>query len=357
MSDTTFAKNFKGASSLFSLLLIIGVCAANALAQMGGIDSDPGSPGTGGRSTIEGRIYYPSGRNVDKRLKVKLTGIRGGDFFTMADDTGAFSFRRVGGGTYVVSVDPGSEYEPVNEQVDVVDGPATREASFGRTYNLQIQLRPRGANPKGGSGVFIAALGSVPKPAVNLYQKALASAQAGDRVKAIDQLRSAISIYPEFMLAYNQLGVQYLSLGLLDKAAEALRAALAIAPDAFEPLLNYGIALVYMKRVKEAEPKLRMALEKNETSGVAHYFLGRALAVSRRFDEAEKELLRAIKLSGDEVAMAHRYLGAIYNDRGDNEHAITELETYPRLVPQAKDADQCRRIVKQLQEETQRKKD
>src|SRR6266516_7750258 len=98
---------------MFSLscLVLPLLLVSTSRAQMGGIDPDPGSPGTGGRNTIEGRIYYPSGRNVDKRLKVKLIGIRGDDFFTMADDTGAFSFRRVGGGTYVVSVDPGSEYE------------------------------------------------------------------------------------------------------------------------------------------------------------------------------------------------------------------------------------------------------
>src|SRR5213596_1814171 len=107
----------------FSCLLVLNaIFAANSQAQMGGVDSDPGSRGTGGRNIIEGRIYYPSGRNVDKRLKVKMTSIRGGDFFTMADDTGAFSFRRVGAGTYTVVVDGGSEYEPVSEQVDVVDG-------------------------------------------------------------------------------------------------------------------------------------------------------------------------------------------------------------------------------------------
>src|SRR5207237_4846823 len=71
----------------FSCLLVLNaIFAANAQAQMGGVDSDPGSRGTGGRNIIEGRIYYPSGRNVDKRLKVKLIGIRGDDFFTMADD-------------------------------------------------------------------------------------------------------------------------------------------------------------------------------------------------------------------------------------------------------------------------------
>src|SRR5260221_12340505 len=87
----------------FTCLLVLNVIfAANSQAQMGGVDSDPGSRGTGGRNTIEGRIYYPSGRNVDKRLKVKLVGIRGGDFFTIGDDTGGFSFRRVAAGSYGV---------------------------------------------------------------------------------------------------------------------------------------------------------------------------------------------------------------------------------------------------------------
>jgi len=62
---------------------------------------------------------------------------------SMADDTGAFSFRRVSAGSYVVNVDGGSEYEPVNEQVEVVDASTARGAALGSTFNLQIQLRPR----------------------------------------------------------------------------------------------------------------------------------------------------------------------------------------------------------------------
>ena len=68
---------------LVSLSCLLSGClalAVSARAQMGGVDSDPGSPGTGGRNIIEGRIYYPSGRNVDKRVKVRLISIRGGDF-------------------------------------------------------------------------------------------------------------------------------------------------------------------------------------------------------------------------------------------------------------------------------------
>ncbi len=315
---------------------------------MGGIDSDPGSRGTGGRNTIEGRIYYPSGRNVDKRLKVKMTGIRGGDFFTMADDTGAFSFRRVGAGTYVISVDGGSEYEPVNEQVDVVDGSSSRGSEMGRVYNLQIQLRPRTAKANDRAGVINAALTGVPKLAADLYEQALESVRAGDGNKALEQLRRAVALYPEFSLALNEMGVIYQNRGQLDQAAEAFQAAVKIAPQVFELRLNYGIVLLKSKQFAGAEAQLRRAVELKDTSTLAHLYWGKALIQLGKYPEAEKELQQVIKLGGNDVAMAYRFLGALYNERGENKLAVEALEKYLSLSPKAKDADSVREIIKQL---------
>ena len=312
---------------------------------MGGIDPDPGSPGSGGRNIIDGRVYYPSGRNIDRRLRVRLTGLRIGDFFTITDDTGAFSFRRVAAGSYVVSVEAGKEYEPVNETIDVIDG---GRSPVARVFSLQIQLRARPGSVNEKAEVINAALVGVPKPAAELYQMALESERAGDSKKAIEQLKSAISLHPNFLLALNQLGIQYWKTGQLDKAAEALRSALKLAPDSFSSRLIFGVVLVQMKHYKEAEPELRRAVEKNDGSAMAHYYLGRALANLRRFDEGEKELQRAIALGGEEINAAHRYLGAIYNDRGDTKRAVSELEAYLKLVPSAKDAEQIREILRQL---------
>ena len=47
---------------------------------------------------------------------------------------------------------------------------------------------------------------------LKLYNEAILSVQAGKREKAIKQLKSALSIYPDFMLALNELGVQYIKL-------------------------------------------------------------------------------------------------------------------------------------------------
>lgn len=340
------------AQRLFSscvLILLTLFFAGNSRAQMGGIDPDPGSRGTGGRNTIEGRIYYPSGRNVDKRLKVRLTSVRGGDFFTLSDDTGAFSFRRIGGGTYTVTVEGENEYETVREQVDVIDAVSSRGALFGRIYNLQIRLSYKAASEK--SGVIDAALMVAPKPAAELYQKALESERAGDDEKAIEQLQRAIALYPRFPLALNKLGVIYQRLGKLDEAEKAFSAAIEIKPEVFELRLNYGIVLLRNKHYREADTQFQRAIKIKDLP-LAHLFKGKTLIHLGKYADAENELQMVIKVGGDEVAMAYRFLGALYNERGEPKLAIIALEKYLSLAPKATDAESVREIVKQLRTQT-----
>lgn len=330
-------------------LVCIGTAASSSRAQMGGIDSDPGSPGTGGRNTIEGRLYYPSGRIVDKRLNVRMTSVRGGDFFTMSDDNGAFSFRRVSGGSYVVTVDAGSEYESVTEQVEVVGGSTARGMEMGRTYSLQIQLRPKAVRATPKAAVINAALAGVPKPAADLYQQALDSLQAGNRQKAVELLKQAIALYPEFPVALNQLGVVYHELGQSAKAEEVLRSAVKLAPNVFEFRLNLGVVLLKNKDYVGADKELQAAGQLDPTSTTPHLYRGKALIQLHQFPDAEKELQAVIKLGGNDVAMAYRFLGALYNERGQDQLAINALEKYLSLEPKARDAAAVRNIIKELQ--------
>lgn len=279
---------------------------------------------------------------MDRRLRVRLTALRIGEFNTTADDNGAFAFRRLAGGSYVIKVEAGLDYEPVNEIVDIYDA-----RGQGRTYSVEISLRLRKAT-KSRAAVVNASLTDVPKPAVELYQKGLASAQAGDTKKAIEELKGAISFYPGFVAALNELGVLYWTQGDLKTAADVLRQARDYAPNGFSQRLNYGILLVEMKQYEKAEPELKRALELDKNSAKAKYYLGRALATLRRFDDAEKLLQEAINLGGAEVSPAHRYLGAIYKERGDAKRAVGELELYLKLEPNAKEAEQIRQIIREL---------
>lgn len=344
---TAFRKTVCCASVFLLGLLILCPTAAHAQGSPG-VDQT----GTGGRHTIQGRIYFPSGRRTDARIKVTLQSLNGGALSVLSDGNGSFGFRGLNPGTYTVIVDGGDDYETVSEPVYIeTDGASDRRGTtmppVTRLYTVQISLQPKSSSaPK--AGLVNAALASVPQAARELYHKAQESARADNHEKAIEQLNEAIALYPDFPIALNQLGIQYLMVRRADKAAEALKGAVKFAPNEFEPRLNYGIALLQQKKLAEAEEQLRIAVGKNRTVATGHFYLGKVLAIQRKLDEAEKELQTAIIINADEMGPAHRYLGGIYLERREYKRAADELDVYLKLVPAAADANQTREKIREL---------
>jgi tetratricopeptide (TPR) repeat protein len=332
---------------LFSVLLLT-LCSTAGKAQIGGIDTDPGDPGTGGRNTIQGNVFYPGGRRLDKRAKVRLRSSLGAEQFTLTDDTGAFSFRRLQSGTYTIIVDVGNKFELASERVDMIE-PIRRRGDPGMVQTIEITLQPKQSAPKP-VGTVSVSTAKVPEEAVKLYNQALESSKAGDNKKAIEQLDGALKIYPEYVAALNEKGVQQMRLKQMDKAAEAFQAALKIAPDLFTPRLNYGMLLVQTKNYPKAVDELYKALKKDSSSAIGHLYIGRALVNLGSYGDAEKFLQLAVKFGNekDETVEAHRYLGAVYIEKKSNEQAAKELETYLTLVPNAKDAKEISNLIKQL---------
>jgi tetratricopeptide (TPR) repeat protein len=337
-----------------TFLLLISL---SSLSAQGGREST----GTGGQHKIQGRIYFPSGRRSDAAsVKVTLESTSSEKLSVISDLNGSFSFQSLSPGSYDLTVDAGKDYELARESV-VIEGfgvhnrtiPSAElaRANVPRTFNVIFNLRlKRGVNSDAKPGVYNASLANLPKPAVEAYEKALESARSGDSKKAVEQLREAISYYPEFTLAFNELGVQYLKLGQAGKAAEALRASLRIKPEEFTPRLNYGIALLEKKETLEAEAQLRQALKLNDASWAAHMYLGIALISTRNYVEAENELQRTLTLAGDNLSLPHYYLGGIYWHRGDHKRAADELEKYLQLAPKAAEAERIRVTIKELRE-------
>jgi tetratricopeptide (TPR) repeat protein len=309
--------------------------------------------GTGGRHTVQGRIYFPSGRVADLRAKVKLESHGSGELSVLADMDGAFKFTNLSAGSYSIVIDAGKEYEVGRESVYIEGssslGRGMRMPSAPRTIMVPIYLQlKRTGKSSTRPGVINAALASVPKAAADLYVSALDAATIGDSAKAVKQLKEAISIHPEFSLALNELGVQYLKLNDANRAAEVLQKAVRFAPDAVPPRLNYGIALLQKRKFAESETELREVLRRNDGAATAHLYLGINLIHLQNFAEAEKELQRAISLSANELHLAHYYLGGIYWRNKEYDRAADELEKHLRVAPQAPDAERIRATVREL---------
>lgn len=335
--------------ALFAAVLLVASFITGRAQGGGGSDFT----GTGGKHTIQGRIYFPSGRTADLRPKVKLQSTNSGELTVLADIDGAFRFANLGAGTYTVVIEGGEEYETTRESVYIEGnsslGRGMRMPMPPRVVTLPIYLQLKRAGKAGARpGVVSAVLAGVPKAAADLYTDALIAAKAGDIKKAIDQLRGALSLYPNFALALNELGVQYLKLGQADKAAEVLQRAVALTPDANIPRLNYGIALLEKKDFAGAENQIRQVLKKNDAAVTAHFYLGITLINLRNYTEAEKAFQRAVRLASNELSMAHYYLGGIYWKNQDYKRAADELETYLQQTPKAPEAERIRATIKEL---------
>lgn len=336
--------------SLPRTLLLILIASVTTQAQQGGsgIDEDRASGMRRGTNTIVGQVIYPPGRPAQRRCTVRLSSVVVGEFSTMTDDHGVFTFRRLREGSYFIRVEAGKEFLPAQETVDLFD-------NRGRTTTVQIQLRPKPSQAM--VGVINAALAGVPRPAVELYKKATASAAANDSKKAVEQLEAAIALHPDFVLALNDLSILYLNLGKPEKAAQALGQAVKIDPNNSTLRFNLGYLLMQMKNFAAADVELHQATVLTSNYSLAHLYRGRVLISLHKFEEAEKELQRVIELAGPEVPMAYRYLGALYAEDGKDASAIDSLEKYLELAPGVKDAGAVREIIKQLREMQTKPKD
>lgn len=321
---------------LFALCLVIPVTA-----QM--IPPGAGDTGLGGGNSITGMILVSTGQRLERRVSIRLQTMTKGDRVAMSDEYGKFAFQGLISGDYTLVIDKEKDFQPFSQVVTVI-----QPRGFPpQNYNVSVRLTLK-AGIAGKPGVINADLAKVPKPALDMYNKAIDLAKNDDRRGAILQLQRALAEYPEFMLAYNEMGVQYMRLNDLEKSDDAFQKALKIEAKAFMPLMNRGILLVMLKRYADAELLLREVVKMKSDQAVGHYFLGQAVANLGNFDEAEMELSTAIKLGGDEMKEAHRLLAIIYSARNDKKHAIAELETYLRLVPTTPDAEQLRKVILKL---------
>jgi tetratricopeptide (TPR) repeat protein len=329
-------------------LILVWSCAAL------GQGSGRSTVGTNGSHVIAGYVFFPSGRRAEGSIQVKLQSLHAGELSVVADSSGSFTFSSLSPGNYTVVVIAGDEYEIGREAVFVDSdldlsrmGVPSIKTSRRYTVMITLQLKHNAANHAKGS-VVNAALADVPENARALYEKGLEAGRAGESLKAIDNLKAAISFYPKFPLALNELGVQYLKINQPHKAVDPLRSAVKLSPEAFTPKLNLGIALLETQQFAEAEPQLRDAVKQSDSASTAHMYLGVVLTKLRNYADAEKELRRSIDLGGAQLGLAHKYLGGIYWGRREYRQAADELETYLRLTPNAQDAERVRGTIKEL---------
>jgi Tfp pilus assembly protein PilF len=318
----------------FLLVAFIVISAALAVSAQG---VTPGSSrgladGDGGNS-VQGRVLFPPGQTVTQ-VKINLESVSTfGSMSTASDQDGTFRFRGLRPGTYTVVVDAGSQYEKSREPLTIEPGSRISQVV------VELHFKADSSNP---------AFAGVPQNALNLYQKGTAAAQKGDNKAAAEFFSQAVAAHPGFVLALSELALQYLKLNQMDKAGEAYEALLKLKPNDASAHLNLGIVMFNKKKFEDAEMHLRKALELNNAGPTGHYYLGLTLISLKRYNDALPEFETTIANGGENLALAHKYLGGLYMSTHKNKEAADELEKYLKLDPKAPDADRIKGTIKEL---------
>jgi len=325
--------------SILARLLLITCFALSAAfsiqAQAPG--SSRGLASSGGSHMIQGRVHFPTGQAISTQVKVSLESVSNfGSMSTATDADGAFRFRGLEAGSYTVVVDAGDQYEKARETVNI-----DREASLGGTVQVAIQLhlKVNSSNP---------AFAGVPEKALSLYQKGTEAARKGDNKNAAQFFSDAVAAHPTFAIALSDLGFQQMKLGQMDKAGETYEALVKLKPEDPTAHLNLGIVQFNKKKFDDSQTHLRKALELKSSGPTAHYYLGLTLISLKQYGEAQKEFEATIANGGENLALAHKYLGGLYMSAQKNQEAAEELEKYLKLDPKAPDADRIKGTIKDL---------
>jgi len=176
--------------------------------------------------------------------------------------------------------------------------------------------------------------GSDPQNAIYPYWLSRLDYDAMDFNSAVRHAQKALELNPDFLKAYDNLGLCYEALGQYERAIQAYSKAVRLSQKDRScspwPSLDFGALLVKLDRLGAAEESLKQSLACDPKFPRAHYQMGLLLEKQRNDDQAISELKRAAALDPG-YADPHYLLGRIYQRQGDKQKAAEALSNFQQL--------------------------
>ncbi|MGH9874260.1 MAG: tetratricopeptide repeat protein [Pyrinomonadaceae bacterium] len=262
-----------------------------------------------------------------------------------ADSSGRFQFRNLGEGTYTVRVEPaGTPYEEESQKIEL-QTLSPRRSATEEPWFIDFRLR-RKAQPRVTHGVVF--VQEVPTGAKELYERGQSSFRDQKPELGIPALKKAIEIFPDYFLALELLGTEYVKSGEYEQALSILTHAVQVNPDAAKCLYALGFACLKSNRSVEAIEWLQKAADKDPKNPNVYMMLGLAHGNIGTLSEAETSFRKAYVLGKSEVAEVHWYLAGIYDKQKKFSEAARELELYLKEAKNLRDKNQIRGMIERL---------
>jgi len=280
------------------------------------------------------QLFMPNGGMPSRAIRLTIVSDRGETDTTFTDSKGVFLMRT----PTTQSIGYTLTVESDRQTFDTTTTTFRLDRNSPARITVFLKALPPERHPTGTSAVLDVGTfeGNIPTKARAAYKQAMESVNNGDLEKAIPNLQQAISLYPQYVRALNDLGVTFMKLRRLDEAEAAFRKAIDIDKRFFHPRMNLGIVLNKQGRYGEALEILEPLYGENRGMLELRLAYGQALGGAGEFAAAEKiyrSTLETKSIPTITQANLHFRLGVLLNRQGRFTDAAAELEKAIALDP------------------------
>lgn len=272
---------------------------------------------------------------------------------TKTNGSGRYFFTRLGPGRYRVRVLAfETAYAEQTQEVEIIN--ITRRSSDGSTQvtgresvQLDFYLKPKATTASvstNSADVLFAQ--TVPAEAKKTYERGVADLVANREASGLEAIKHSIELFPEYYVALDRLGTEYITRKHYLAAALLLAQAVKVNQRAHSSYYSLGYCLYNLNRKRDAIESLKRAVSLNAASVNAPILLGRTLREVGKYDEAERQLKRAKELAKGNAPEIHWQLALLYgNNLKRYPEAAEELELFLKAQPESRDTTSIRKLI------------
>ena len=317
-------------SSFLALLISLFACNV-AFAQRSG-------PGT----VIEVHVSYTNDRPAGQQIQVDLLNgqsVSIAKSFTNSEGRAEFQVGRGDGGSFRVQAS-GTDIETAISDAITVNAGDRKVLAW-----VYVQPRPVTGNSTSSPGTAAVTTANelrVPADAKRHFLKGMDALYQHDYPKAADSFQKAVAAYPQYDMAYDNLGVTYMQLGQTAKARAAFERAVELNDKNADADRNYARLLLTSKENARAIELLTKALSVEPQDPASLTLISVAQLRTGNVDAALQNALKVQQLPHENYALALYVAGVAYEAKQQFQKAIAEYETYLRESPNGPEAAQVR---------------
>ncbi len=268
---------------------------------------------------------------------------------TYTNDIGKADFRNIPLGEYHVVVS-GDGIQTTESALFEVDSRQVTQAQYVTVRRLQT-AEEQTAAPNSGS-VSASALNIPPKARKDL-DKANEAMARQQWSKAAELLNKAISIYPQYAAAYNNLAIVYAHTNDPAREKEALEKAFSLDEHYVPACENLAKLYLREKDFSRAEAVLGKVLSVDPNNGLNLTLLADAQYMERQYGAAIATAQKVHALPGQHPSTIHYIAAMAYQQESRRQDALAEFQMFLKEEPTGPRADRVRSDLAKMQASAQ----